>query len=101
MRSCGSEIGEGSLEGDLSGVSEGQASGGVEEPGEIAGRRDEGVDDVERDDEIFMEALEVAHDLVFVVDGIAESVGIFAEAIARGPAGGGEDRGGDCGEPRQ
>lgn len=35
-RGGGSELGEGALEGDLSGVIEGQAAGGVEEPGEIA-----------------------------------------------------------------
>ena len=35
-RGGGSELGEGALEGDLSGVIEGEASGGVEEPGEIA-----------------------------------------------------------------
>lgn len=60
------------------------------------GGGDEGVDDVERDDEIFVEALEVAYDLG-VVDGIAELVGILAEAIAGAPAGGGKDRGGEAG----
>ncbi len=92
----GSELGEGALEGDLAGVLEGQAAGGVEEPGQRGGRRGEGVDDVQRDEEIFMEALEVAHDLV-VVDGIVELVGIFAEAIAGAAAGGREGRGGEAG----
>src|SRR6266545_198900 len=44
-----------------------------------------------------MEALEVAHDLSAVEDGIADLVGICAEVIARGPTGGGEDRGGETG----
>ena len=36
-RGGGSELGESALEGDLSGVIEGQAAGGVEEPGERGG----------------------------------------------------------------
>jgi len=93
----GSGVGLGSLVGDLAGVIEGEASGGVEEPGEVVGGRDEGVDDVQGGEEIFVEVLEVADDLVVGDHGVAELVGIFAEAIARRPAGAGEDRGGEAG----
>lgn len=76
---------------------EGEASGGVEEPGEIDGDGDESVGEVEGGDERRVEVLDVADELGAVEDGIAEGVGLFAEVIARPPAGGGEDRGGEAG----
>src|SRR5215210_9024759 len=95
---CGSERGERALEGDFARVLEGLAAGGVEEPGEITGHRDDGGDDVQGREERLIEKLEVAHDLCALEDGIAEGVGNLAEAEPRGPLGGGDDRGGKTGD---
>ena len=95
---CGSERGEGALEGDFASVLEGLAASGVEEPGEITGHGDDGGDDVDGGEESFIEKLEVAHDLISGEDGIAESVLLLAEAVPWGLLGGREDGGGETGE---
>src|SRR6185436_13757745 len=72
------------LERDLAGVIERQAAGGVEEPGEVAGERDERVGDVQGGEQGLVEKLDDTGHLAIVQEGIeALRVRILAEAVAR------------------
>jgi hypothetical protein len=95
-RQSGDLFGQAS-DGDLVDVLEGEASHGVEDEGEVAGRGEEGVEDVQGGYEVFVEELGVAGDATVQEDGVALSVCIRAKAIAEAAAGVGEDGGGELG----
>ena len=78
-------------------VLEGEASHGVEDEGKVAGSGHEGVEDVQRGHEVFVEELGVACDATVQEDGVALRVWGGAEAIAEAAAGAGEAGGGELG----
>jgi hypothetical protein len=82
-------------DGDPVDVLEGEATQGVEQPGEVAGCGGEGVDGVQGGEEVFVEVAGVTGEEAFQEDGKALLVWIGAEPVAQAPAGARENGGGE------